>query len=139
MSVINWKHASPIVTDDENSQSMVLYVSGRCMGMHVAFLGNFAQPVVMRVEQRCDSVLFSKHRIRLLSKELTNSWSMVSVSLCETMLHLLSWKLNNSWSIVSDSSMENRAQPVVMRVEQQLWHGIWKFCGKLCTACCYES
>ena len=26
--------------------------------------------------------------------------------------------------------MENRAQPVVMRVEQQLGHGIWKFCGK---------
>ena len=45
------------------------------------------------------------------------------------MLHLLSWKLNNSWSIVSVSSMENRAQPVVMKVEQQLWHGIWKFCG----------
>ena len=99
-----------------NSQSMVLNILGRCMGTHVASLGNFVQPVVMRIEQHYDSVLFSKPRIRLLSKELTNSWSMVSVS-----------------------SMENHAQPVVMIVEQQLGHGIYKFCGKLCTACCYES
>ena len=90
-----------------NSQSMVLYVSGRCMGMHAASLGNFAQPVVMRVEQRYDIVLFSKPMIRLLSKEVTNSWSMVSVSF-----------------------MEHRAQPVVMRVKQQLGHDIRKFCGK---------
>ena len=55
------------------------------------------------------------------------------------MLHLLSWKLNNSWSIVSVSSRENHAQPAVMIVEQQLGHGICKFCGKLYTACCYES
>ena len=53
------------------------------------------------------------------------------------MLHLLSSKLNNSWSIVSISAMENHAQPVVMRVEQQLGHGICKFCGKLCTAMWY--
>ena len=86
------------------------------MGMHVASLGNFAQPVVMRIEQYYDSVLFSKPRIRLLSKELTNSWSMVSVR-----------------------SMENHAQPVVIIVEQQLGHGIYKFCGKLCTAFCHES
>ena len=46
------------------------------------------------------------------------------------MLHLLSRNLNNSWSIVSVSSTVNRAQPVVMRVEQQLGHGIRKFCGK---------
>ena len=84
-----------------NSHSMVLYVSGRCMGMHVAFLGNFAQPVVMRVEQRCDSVLFSKPRIRLLSKELTNSRSMVSVIF-----------------------MRNHAPPVVMEVKQQLEHSL---------------
>ena len=111
---------------------MVLYVSGRYIGMHdVVFLGNFAKPVVMRVEQRCDSTLFSKPRIRLLSKELTTSGAWSLLVLCETMLHLLSWKLNNSGSIVSISSMENRAQPpVVMRVEQQLWHGIWKFCEK---------
>ena len=98
---------------------MVLYVSGRYMGMHdVAFLRNFAKPVVMRVEQRCDSSLFSKPMIRLLSKELTTSGAWFLLVLCKTMLHLLSWKLNNSWSIVSVSSMENRAQPpVVMRVE----------------------
>ena len=86
------------------------------MRTHVASLGNFAQPVVMRIEQHYDNVLFSKPMIRLLSKELTNSWSMVSVS-----------------------SIKNHAQPVVMIVEQQLGHGIYKFCGKLCTACCYES
>ena len=85
-----------------NSQSMVLYVSGRCMGIHVASLRNFAQPVIMRVEQRCDSVLFSrKLRIRLLSKELTNSWTMVSVSF-----------------------MGNHAPPVVMEVNQQLEHSL---------------
>ena len=48
----------------------------------------------------------------------------------EQQLQLLSWKLNKSWSMGSVSSMENRAQPVVMRVQQQLGHGIWKFCGK---------
>ena len=84
-----------------NSQSMVLYVSARCMEMYIASLGNFVQPVVMRVEQRCDSVLFSKHRIRLLSKELTNSWSMVSVSL-----------------------MGNHTPPVVKELEQQLEHSL---------------
>ena len=99
-----------------NNQSMVLNILGRCMRTHVASLGNFAQPVVMRIEQHYDNVLFSKPMIRLLSKELTNSWSMVSVS-----------------------SIKNHAQPVVMIVEQQLGHGIYKFCGKLCTACCYES
>ena len=35
---------------------MVLHISGRCMGTHVASLGNFAQPVVMGVEQSSDSV-----------------------------------------------------------------------------------
>ena len=80
---------------------MVLYISGRCMGMHVASLGNFAQPVVMRAEQRCDSVLFSKPRIRLLSKELTNSWSMVTVSF-----------------------MGNHAPPVVMKIQEQLKHSL---------------
>ena len=69
------------------------------MGTHVASLGNFAQPVVMRIEQHNDSVLFSKPGIRLLSKELTNSWSMVSVS-CNG----------------------NHNPPVIMEVKQQLEH-----------------
>ena len=78
-----------------NSQSMVLNILGRCMGTHVASLGKFAQPVVMRIEQHYDSDLFFKPRIRLLSKELTNSWSMVSV-ICNG----------------------NHAPPVVMEVKQ---------------------
>ena len=73
MPVIYWKHASPIVMNVEQQSEHGLKHLGRCMGMHVASLGNFAQPVVMRIEQYYDCVLFSKPRIRLLSKELTNS------------------------------------------------------------------
>ena len=82
--------------------SLTLNILGRCMGTHVASLGNFAQPVVMRKEQHFDSFLFSKPRIRLLSKELTNSWSMVSV-------------IYNG----------NHAPPVVMEVKQQLEHSLY--------------
>ena len=82
--------------------SLTLNILGRCMGTHVASLGNFAQPVVMRKEQHYDSFLFSKPRIRLLSKELTNSWSMVSV-------------IYNG----------NHAPPVVIEVKQQLEHSLY--------------
>ena len=97
MPVIYWPHLLSLMLN--NSQSMVLNILDRCMGTHVASLGNFAQPVVMRIEQHYDSVLFSKPRLRLLSKELTNSWSMVSVS-CNG----------------------NHDPPVIMEVKQQLEH-----------------
>ena len=106
-----------------NSQSMVLNILGRCMGTHVASLGNFAQPVVMRIEQHYDSVLFSKPRVRLLSKELTNSWSMVSVSCNGNHAPPVVMEVN-SLSKVSVTSMENHAQTIVMIVEQQLEHAL---------------
>ena len=99
VSVIYWKHASPIMMNVEQETEYGLIHP--CMVLHVASLGNFVESVVMRVEQRSDSVLFSTPRIRLLSKELTNSWIMVSVGF-----------------------MGNHAPPVVMKIEQQLEHSL---------------